>query len=188
MDHETPGDYLTDDSVADAPSALGDRRIDVPCQLDVLRGRTGVVEHALANGQCYVPDNPAWCGGTSEVDQILAGYGLSAHVEQAESLEDLAADIEQDRGVMTEANAGVPPNDLTAFNFGAVKHAVVVTGVARDPETGEAQVFFINNSRKGHSAYFADASLLTQARPKACPSGVSVVTDAVRGHAQGSAS
>ncbi len=136
-----------------------------------------VVEHAVANGECYVSDDPTQSGGTSVENQaqILNDYGIPAHVEQAGSLEDLAADIEQGSGVIIEANAGVLWNDVNYYGHGEANHAVAVTGVARDPATGEIQGFFIDDSGTGNSGQFVDAATMTDAFLAA--GGASVVTD-----------
>jgi hypothetical protein len=235
VDHGTSGE-LAGDSTVDSPPILGDRRIDVPYQLDVLPdgrealvigdveelaefnhlqgdnpygflGTCGlcscqdvlcqfgitvseadVVRHAVENGQCNISDDPAECGGTTAVNrlEILADYGVPAHLEMGGSLEGLALDLEEGRGVIIGANAGVLWNDPAYYEFGQSNHAVTVTGVARDPETSEIQGFFINDSGTGESAHFIDSSVMTQAWLGA--GGVSVVTDVVRNSTGGSAS
>jgi hypothetical protein len=231
VNHETPEVFTSSESVADLPSAMGDRQIDVPYQLDVLpdgrealvigdvqglaefnhqqgdnpygyRGTCGlcscqdvlcqfgivvseadVVQHAVANGECNVADDPADSGATSVVMQveILSDYGLPAHVELGGSLEGLALDLEQGRGVILEVNAGVLWDDAAYYESGGPNHAITVTGVALDPETSEVLGFFINDSGTDESAQFIDASVMAQAW-----SGLSVVTDIVRGNAGGS--
>lgn len=141
---------------------------------------TDIVTHAMLNEQCHVGSDPASCGGTTAADQarILTDYGVPAHVETAGSLEDLAADIEQGRGVIIEANAGVLWDDIGHYEQGQANHAVVPTGVARDPETGRIQGFFINDSGTGQGGRFVDAATMEAAWLDA--GGVCVVTDVVQ--------
>ena len=153
---------------------------DILNQFGVEVTEADVVRHAVANGECYVSDDPAASGGTTEDGQaqILGDYGLPAHVEHGSSLEDLAMDIEQGRGVIIEANAGVLWNDAAYYENGQANHAVVVTGVARDPMTGAVEGFFINDSGTGESAKYVDAATMGVAWLDA--GATSVVTDAVR--------
>lgn len=153
---------------------------DVLNQFGVDVTENEIVDHAVRNGECYVSDDPAKAGGTNEGTQaqILNDYGLPAHVERGQSLEDLAADVERGSGVIVEANAGHLWNDVNAYEAGQSNHAVVVTGVARDPETGELQGFFINDSGAGSAAQFVDAATMQAAYVET--GGTAVVTDVVR--------
>jgi hypothetical protein len=139
-----------------------------------------VVDHAVAAHECAITDDPTFSGGTTEQDQvqILADYGIPAHAEHARSLEDLAADVEQGRGVIAGVNAGVVWNDPNYFENGQANHAVVVTGVARDPATGEIQGFYVNDSGDGSSGEFVDAAAMTDGWLAA--GGGAVVTDVAR--------
>lgn len=139
-----------------------------------------VVEHAIDHGECHISDDPTACGGTTVGDQvaILGDYGVPAHYELGGSLEDLAASLEQGRGVIIEANAGVLWDDVNAYDNGQINHAVVATGVARDPSTGEIQGFYVNDSGTGEAGRFVDAATMREAWMD--PGGVSVVTDIVR--------
>ncbi|MGW7356221.1 C39 family peptidase [Streptomyces sp. NPDC054802] len=138
-----------------------------------------VLEHALRNGLCHVADAPAECGGTTPGMQaeILSDYGVPAHVEQCGSLEELAAALEQGRGVIVEANAGVLWDDAAYYDFGSANHAVVVTGVGRDPGTGEIQGFYLNDSGSNQAGRFIDPESMAVAWLDA--GGVAVVTDVV---------
>src|SRR5262249_1362489 len=122
---------------------------------------------------------PEHSGGTRPEDQIriLNDYGVPAHVEQGQSLEDLATNVEQGRGVIIEANAGYLWNQSQYLDDGAVNHAVVVTGVAPDPDRGEIEGFYINDSGDGQAAKFIDTNTMTSAWVNA--GGPAVVTDVV---------
>ena len=110
--------------------------------------------------------------------RILADHGVPAHMEIGRSLEDLAAGVEQARGVIVGLNAGVLWNDADSYEFGAANHAVVVTGVARDPAYGRIQGFFINDSGSGAAGRFVDAATMSEAWLDA--GGGCVMTDMAR--------
>lgn len=156
---------------------------DVLRQFGVEVTEDEIVQFAAENGLCSVSDNPAQCGGTSELTQaiILTEMGVPAHTEVCGSLEDLAAHIENGQGSIVEVNAGVLWNEPSAYGGGMANHAIVVTGVARDPETGEVAGFFINDSGRGleeDSGRFIDSATMQEAWLAA--GGTGVVTDVVR--------
>ena len=149
-------------------------------QFDVPVSERDVVEYAAGHGLCEVSADPADCGGTTSDMQarILTDYGVPAHVERGQSLEDLAANVEQGRGVIVSANAGVLWNDAYAYEFGQANHAVAVIGVARSPGTGDVQGFYINDSGTGAAGRFVPASEMTEAWLET--GGACVVTDMLR--------
>jgi hypothetical protein len=153
---------------------------DVLNQFGVPVAEADVVGHAVNGGECqYDASSPADSGGSSPDDQarILSDYGIPAHVESGESLEDLAGHVEEGQGTIVGVNAGVLWNDANAYENGQANHAVTVTGVARDPMTGQIQGFYINDSGDGKSGEFVPASVMQQAWQDT--GGASVVTDAV---------
>jgi hypothetical protein len=135
---------------------------DVLGQFGLNVSENDMVLHAVENAQCLVSDNPLEAGGTSAQTQaeLLSDYGIPAHVDYAGSLEDLAAGVEQDRGVIIEANAGVLWDDDAYLGDGGRNHAVTVTGVARSPLTGEIHGFYINDTGPGVAARFVDAAAM----------------------------
>ncbi|MET7403863.1 hypothetical protein ABZS66_61385 [Dactylosporangium sp. NPDC005572] len=139
-----------------------------------------VVSHAIVNGECVVDSDPANSGGTTPDMQVrlLADYGIPAHVEQMDSLEEMADAIEQGRGAIIGANAGVLWNDASYYEYGQANHAVQVTGVARDPLSGAVQGFYINDTGTGQAGHFVDADTVSAAWLDA--GGTAVVTDIVR--------
>jgi hypothetical protein len=153
---------------------------DVLRQFGVQVTEDDVVRHAAERGLCYVTDDPDHCGGTTVSDQaqILRDYGVPAHPEQLGSLERLSECVESGRGVIAEVNAGYLWNDANYVGSGEFNHAICVTGVARDPHTGEIQGFFINDSGRGYpedSGRFVDADTMRMAWEEA--QGMCVVTD-----------
>ncbi|MFB6894181.1 hypothetical protein ACFCX4_33280 [Kitasatospora sp. NPDC056327] len=148
-------------------------------QFGVDVGEAEVVAHAIARGLCETDGDPAMRGGTSLTDQarVLGDFGVPAHTERADSLEDLAAALEHGRGVIVAANAGVLWDDADSYDGGRANHAVVPIGVARDPATGGIQGFYINDSGTGEQARFVDAATMAEAWLDA--GGGCVVTDRV---------
>jgi hypothetical protein len=133
---------------------------------------------AAERGLCDTgnPD-PRQNGGTTAEWQaeILTRHGIPASASRGGSLEDLAANIEQGRGVIAEVDAGVIWDEPSFSNWlGQPNHAIAVTGVARDPMTGDIRGFFINDSGTGKAAQFVDASVMNEAWVQA--GGEQVVT------------
>ena len=158
---------------------------DVLNQFGIPATESDVVEHAAANGECDIDySDLSNSGGTSLADQakILGDYGVPSHAETGQSLEGLASQVEQGHGVIAEVNAGYLWGDSNYVQNGYPNHAITVTGVARDPSTGQIQGFYINDSGTGQSAEFVPAATMQQAW--ASTGGAAVVTDAVHTQAQ----
>ncbi|BCM94388.1 hypothetical protein IAD21_06295 [Abditibacteriota bacterium] len=143
-----------------------------------------VVGFAIENDLCFEGDvlngdDPGMLGGTTEEGQaqILTDLGVPAHAETGGTLEDLAANIENGHGVIAEVDAGTIWNDPNSSGNGQANHAIVVSGVARDPSTGEIEGFFVNDSGTGEAGKFYDAATFEQAWTET--GGNSVVTDVV---------
>jgi hypothetical protein len=156
---------------------------DVLRQLGVDVSENDVVSFAVDAGLCGVTSNPSDSGGSSPLAQamILKTYGVPAHVETLDSFERLADCVEHGHGVIIGVNAGVLWDDPNAYENGQANHAVVVTGVAREPQTSEIQGFFINDSGRGlteDSGRFICASTMQSGWENL--GGASVVTDVVR--------
>jgi Peptidase_C39 like family len=153
---------------------------DVLNQFGVPVTESDVVTHALQNGECqYEPNDIPDSGGTSaeQQAQILSDYGVPAHADSGQSMEQLAGEVEQGHGVIASVNAGVLWGQPQYVEGGGDNHAVTVTGVARDPDTGAIQGFYINDSGTGKSAEFIPAATMEKAWQDT--GGVSVVTDSV---------
>ncbi len=128
-------------------------------------------------GLCNTDDpDPRNCGGATPfaLADILTRHGIAADTLLNGSLEDLAGNIEQGRGVIIGVNAGVLWNDANSDSGGPANHAITVTGVARDPMSGEIQGYFINDSGTGKAGQFVDAAVMREAWEEA--GGVQVVT------------
>jgi hypothetical protein len=148
-----------------------------------------VLHYALQNGECFWSlEVPRVNGETTKESQaqILTDYGVPAHVETPESLEDLAGFVEQRHGVIAEVNAGVlwdgvVPDAAEHLEWGNANHAIVITGDARDPVTHQLQGFYTNDGATGQAGQFVDVEKMKLAWE--CPfgsgSGDCVVTDTV---------
>lgn len=160
----------------------------VSCE-DVLRqfgfdvNEVGIVNYAARTGLCDVSHPAPLCGGTTEYSQaeLLSEMGLPAHAEFGNSQEQLAQYVEEGRGIIVEVNAGELWGSHEYYGFGEANHAIVVTGLARDPTTGEIEGFYINDSGRGYpsdSGRFVDSELMRHAWENA--GGSCVITDVVR--------
>jgi hypothetical protein len=157
---------------------------DILRQFGVDVTEADVVRHAARNGLCVVTDDPARCGGTTEEMQahILADAGIPAHVESGRSLSDLSRWVVEGRGIIIEVNAGELWNDADAYGHGQANHAIVVTGAAVDPRSGEMMGFFVNDSGRGYpgdSGRFVSAELMQRMWSNTGASAV--ITDVFRG-------
>lgn len=106
----------------------------VLCQFGIEVTEADLVAYAVDHGLCLADAPPQLYGGTTVSDQIriLSDFGVPAHHENAGSLEDLAAALEQDRGAIIAVDAGVLWDDPTYFD-GRANHAITPIGVARAP-------------------------------------------------------
>lgn len=157
---------------------------DVLRQFGIEASEADVVRHAIESGLCHTGgSDPGEMGGTTVRDQarVLTDFGVPASDGFARSLDELATDVEAGRGVIIEVNAGVLWNDANYYGFGEPNHAIVVTGVARDPETGRVLGAYINDSGRGDpedSGRFLAAATLDAGWLQA--GGNCVVTDVVK--------
>jgi uncharacterized protein YvpB len=151
---------------------------DVLNQFGIPVSETDVVSFASQHGLCNTSDaDPSQNGGTvpDELARILNDYGVPAHTETSDNLESLATHIEQGNGVIVAVNAGVLWNDANYYDNGQADHAITVTGVVRDPTSGQIEGFYINDSGTGKSAEYVDANTMQQAWEDT--GGQCVVTD-----------
>jgi hypothetical protein len=142
-----------------------------------------VVRHAIEKGLCFLGETPADGGGTTLTDQarLLSDAGVPAHPEQGAGFGDLARWVGEGRGVILEVNAGVLWNDANAYDSGQANHAVVLTGAAVSPDTGELLGFYVNDSGRalpGDSGHFVSLDRMRDMWQ--APGGLAVVTDTVK--------
>lgn len=140
-----------------------------------------VVRYAVDCGLCDVSEpRSEMDGGTTfeAIEKILDGCRIPSHCEIAESLEDVAADIEAGHGVIIGVNSGVLWNNANFYESGQPNHFVTITGVARDTADGNIIGFYINDSGNGKAADFIDADTMQVAFLEA--GGGCVVTDVIR--------
>jgi hypothetical protein len=138
---------------------------DVLNQFGIRVSENDVVRHAVDHGQCRLSDHPLKAGGiyAFTVPELLADYGIPSHLDYGDSLEDLAAEVEQDRGVIIGVNAGLLGDDGDITGFGGRDHAVTVVDVVRDAMTYEIRGFKINDSGTGTFDQYVDADTMTLA-------------------------
>jgi hypothetical protein len=156
---------------------------DVLRQFGVDVNEGDVVRHAITGGLCSVSDSPENSGGTTVEWQarILSDGGVPARPVAEADLSDLSGWIAEGRGIIVEVNAGELWNDPNAYDGGYANHAIVVTGVAMNPSSGELEGFFVNDSGRGFpgdSGRFVSVDLMQRAWGDT--GGAAVVTDAVR--------
>jgi|HubBroStandDraft_3_1064219.scaffolds.fasta_scaffold90466_3 hypothetical protein len=139
---------------------------------------TDIVAHAIERGLCTLEDDPRMSGRTTVLDQvrILSDFGIPASYETSGSLEDLASQLAQGRGVILALDCGVLWDNADFYN-GQANHAVTAIGVARHPETGEIQGFYVNDTGTGEPGKFVDADTMKEAWQDM--GGIQVVTDRV---------
>jgi hypothetical protein len=140
-----------------------------------------IVRYARERGLCEVSANPDDSGGSSPIGQVelLNDIGVPSHIEGASTVEQLAVNVQAGRGVIIGVNAGVFWNsaDPRHFGNGNPNHAVCVTGVARDPNTGQLLGFYVNDSGNNQSGRFVDVALVQDAWQKR--GGTCVVTNGI---------
>lgn len=151
-----------------------------------------IVHHARDNDLCTNNRFLEWlapelCGGTTPENQahVLKDYGVPARVKDGASIDDLARFVEDGRGVIIEINAETvwEVNEQDDDSDGRANHAVVVTGLARDPVSGKVQGFYINDSGSGKSGQFVNVKTMQQAWSQATGpygGGCCVVTNSAR--------
>lgn len=147
-------------------------------QFDIEITEADLVAHAIARGLCVADGRPEMCGATSVGDQIriLSDFGVPAYQERAGSLEDLAADLEQGRGVIILLDAGTLWDDPNHYE-GRANHAITPIGVARDPADGSIHGFYVNDSGTGDRGRFVDSAVMEAAWLQT--GGSRVITDRV---------
>ncbi len=109
-----------------------------------------IVRYAVDHGLCEVSRDLTQSGGTTPEQQaeLLSDLGVPAHSEVGVSLEQLAEYVEQGHYAIIEANAGILFDNAQSVGDdpGQFNHAVVVTGVARELQTGSIVGFYVNDT------------------------------------------
>lgn len=148
-------------------------------RMGIETSETAVVEYAREHGLCYSEGSPEMNGGTSIFDQVLLlrDHGVGAFIDAGDSTSRLAMRIEEGRGVIAEVNAGVLWDRAEYYGEGSANHAIVVTGTARDPNSGDLSGFFINDSAMPPGGRFVDVETMRAAFVDA--GGLCVCTDAL---------
>lgn len=190
---EETGRYLDSVQGDEVEGAMGTCGLTSIANLCVLNGQEVtegmIVEYALENNLChYDPWSPDDTGGTSAEQQveILKHFGIDAHFEEAgiHDYEAIADAIESGKGVIAELDAGVlwdePDCSRTIFGFQTANHAVTITGVARDADSGEIAGFYICDSGRqleSDSCRYVDIEKFSEAYGESVLNSGAVITD-----------
>ena len=111
------------------------------------------VQSAIDNGWCVtdaaLPEHVR--GGSNFIGQqaLLSSYGIRNGLLSGYNEYSIANLIRGGRGVILGLNAGVLWDESAMRDHGGVNHAVTVTGVAIDAETGDLNGFYIADSGRG---------------------------------------
>ena len=154
---------------------------DVLNQFGIHVTENDVVHHAAERGECNViATNPEDRGGSSveQIAQIMGDYGIAAHVETKDDMNSLIAHLQQGHSVIIGVNAGYLWNDPQYLGDGSPNHALTVTGMACDPQTGQVTGFFVNDSGDGNASKFIPNAQMQQMW--VTPGGYCVATDAAQ--------
>lgn len=150
-----------------------------------------VVGRAISLGLCiYGPpaEQSEW-GGTNWMQRsfLLRSYGINtARFERTDprgSLDAIAQYAEQGHGVNLSVNAGYAWDDPNYIGDGSCNHSVLVTGTARDPESGELLGLYVCDSGRTDcesSAVFLPVDVLEDAYSNAAGAGILVTKDPIR--------
>ncbi|MCW3096893.1 MAG: hypothetical protein JWL77_2511 [Chthonomonadaceae bacterium] len=146
---------------------------DVADQYGLNLTENDVVRFAADHHLCSTDGTPDQCGGTDIYTQaeLLTDMQIMAQPVQGMTIDELAKDFESGNKIIIETNAGelfqgILPDSQCAQLVGpdphAYNHAVTVTGVVRDPQTGAVVGIFINDTGANKGAQFISAAVLQQ--------------------------
>lgn len=150
-----------------------------------------VVGRAISLGLCtYGPpaEQSDW-GATNWVERslLLRSYGIEmTHFDRTDldgSLDAVARYAEGGHGVNLSINAGYAWDDPNYIGDGSSNHSVLVTGTARDPESGELLGLYVCDSGKTYcesSAVFLSVDILQDAYTNAAGAGILVTDQPIR--------
>jgi hypothetical protein len=156
---------------------------EILAQFGIEQSEDNLLQYALDNELCVTLDDARGdaekAGGTTPdgLASLLSDHGVSAHISTGATLEDLASEIEQNRSVIACVDSGViryqDQNPDPQMD-----HALLITGVARDPNGGNVVGFYVNDTGTNEAAKFVDADTMERGWTQA--GGVQVVTDQSR--------
>lgn len=112
---------------------------------------------------------------TSDYRRLLARFDIPSREEAGRTIGELAAYLEEGKGVVLAVNAGLLRDDPAAFESGLPNDLVVPVAVACDPVRGEVRGVFIADSIAGERRRFVPATTLHSAWEAL--GGMLVVTD-----------
>lgn len=190
---EEVGQYLDSVQGDEVPGAEGTCGLTSIANLCVLNGQDVtegmVVQYALDNDLCYYdPWSPADTGGTTPEQQveILKNYGIDARFENASIYDNeaIANAIDSGKGVIVELDAGSlwddPDCSRSIFGIQVANHAVTITGVARDANSGEIVGFYLCDSGRqleSDTCRYVDIEKFSEAYNENVLTAGAVITD-----------
>ncbi|HLJ55765.1 MAG TPA: hypothetical protein VKT77_12070 [Chthonomonadaceae bacterium] len=121
---------------------------------------------------------PLGSAAPEEMARTLADFDVPAHIEQAQSSEDLAHHLESGSGVLVALNLGELWNSAAAFGNGEVNAIAVALAVAREPLTGDILGWYLNDVVAKQFRTHVDAARMERAWLDA--GGWLIVTDIAR--------
>jgi hypothetical protein len=113
-----------------------------------------------------------------QLAQTLTDFDVPAHVERAQSSEDLAHHLESGSGTLIAVNLGSLWNSSAAFGNGDANAVAVALGVARDPLNGDILGWYLNDVVAKQIRAHVDAARMEASWLDA--GGRLIVTDIVR--------
>jgi hypothetical protein len=130
---------------------------DIANQYDLPISENDIVKFAAEHHLCDTHGKPDDQGGTTleTQAQLLADMGIMALPQKGMTVDQLASTFESGHKVIIEVNAGVlfqgvlPDNvcaNAVGTNPNEPNHAIVVTGIVRDPQTGAVIGIYVNDS------------------------------------------
>lgn len=133
----------------------------------------------------YSTDCPAERNGGTNVftrQELLEAYGVKAYVMNIKEPEYLAQLAEKGYGVNISVNSGYTWGIPEYIGDGSTNHSIIVTGSARDPETGELKGLFVCDSGLPGktSSMFISVETLNKAYVNAYGSYALVTADPIR--------
>jgi hypothetical protein len=109
-------------------------------QLGVDVGMQEILRHAAGNGLCDVREDAVLTGSASldSLARVLTDFGVPAHLECGQSLEELVQCFESGVGVLVAVDVDDLWGSSSAAGSQTFNHMLAITAVAREPGSGES--------------------------------------------------
>lgn len=158
---------------------------------DIPATENEVLFAALRLNLCtYSEFNDPLNNGATNVFQrkaLLEVFGIPSHIiassSEAGSLEALAQYVEAGHGVSISVNSGYAWDNANFIDDGGSNHCIIVTGTARDPDTGKLKGLFVCDSglvQEPSAAKFLSVDVLQDAYLDVPGTHALVTSEAIR--------